>query len=297
MLRAFFFGGLHVVFDKGATQPHLRPLCRGVLAFLLLNRRRVFPREVLAEVFWKDGDPHRTRKDLNTVLWRLRSVLEPLGGSREAYLVTTPGGDVGFNAGSDYWLDVEVFESRLAPFLVRPIGHRRSLELLDVEDALALYKGDLLDGVYYDWALAERERLRLMYLDGLAHLMAYYEHHRMLDDGLRCGRRILELDPLREEVHVALMRLYYANGQRTLALRQFEACRVALAAELDIAPMPSTQSLYARIARGEPLDPPGAEVARPALDDTLARLEHVEHELHGHGLDLLEAARLLRGSA
>ena len=44
------------------------------------------------------------------------------------------------------------------------------------------------------------------------------------------------------------MRLYQQNGQRALALRQFESCRDMLRAELDISPMVETIRLYRKIA-------------------------------------------------
>jgi DNA-binding SARP family transcriptional activator len=47
-----------------------------------------------------------------------------------------------------------------------------------------------------------------------------------------------------------MIRLYWENGQRALAVRQYEICRVTLDKELGIAPMEDTQRLYTQILTG-----------------------------------------------
>lgn len=51
------------------------------------------------------------------------------------------------------------------------------------------------------------------------------------------------------------MRLYFKNGQRAQALRQYEKCREILASELAVSPVEETQILYTQISQktgGEP---------------------------------------------
>ncbi len=47
------------------------------------------------------------------------------------------------------------------------------------------------------------------------------------------------------------MRLYTLAGRRHEALRQYQRCVNALAADLDIPPDPATEALYAQIVGGE----------------------------------------------
>jgi DNA-binding SARP family transcriptional activator len=75
-------------------------------------------------------------------------------------------------------------------------------------------------------------------------------YHRIRDswsDSLTYGGLLLQHDPLREDVHREVMRLYVGAGQRTLALRQYELCREILARELAIEPMEETRTLYTEI--------------------------------------------------
>jgi adenylate cyclase len=56
---------------------------------------------------------------------------------------------------------------------------------------------------------------------------------------------------LREAIHRALMRLYAQKGERALALKQYQACRDVLSAELGVAPETETEALAEEIRGGE----------------------------------------------
>ena len=77
------------------------------------------------------------------------------------------------------------------------------------------------------------------------------------------ARRLLSLDPLHEAACRTLMRVHADRGERSQALRLFEALRGRLERELDVAPEPETLSLYrsirSRRAKGaEPAEAPAA---------------------------------------
>jgi len=215
------------------------------LAYLLLHRDRTHRREVIADTFWGDTGEQRARNCLNTALWRLRRVLEPNGVPRGAYLTTTGSGEISFNWASDHWLDVAAFEDGSRRVLGRPAQAMEARHIRTLEQALALYTGELLEGFYDDWALRERERLRRLYLNSLAHLMRCHGQRGAIDDALRYGQRILELDPLREGIHREMMRLYLASGRRARVVRQYETCRQVLEQELGVEPISETQAISA----------------------------------------------------
>ena len=247
VLRICLLGQLRIARADSPSTVKATHTVQALLAYLLLQRQRSQPRETLAGLFWGDYSQERARRCLNTTLWRLRQVLEPDGIPRGTYLLTMSADEVGFNLESDYWLDVATFEEQIGPVLAKPVEAMQSADAQVVENALQLYTGELLEGFYDDWALRERERVRRVYLNCLAHLMGYYKHHQAFQESLLCGQRILDQDPLREEIHREMMRLYVANGQRALAMRQYELCCQVLAMELGIPPMEETQAVYAEV--------------------------------------------------
>src|SRR4029079_13935545 len=110
-------------------------------------------------------------------------------------------------------------------------------------------KGDLLEGVYEDWCLFERERLRLAYLNVLYRLMEHHGRTGNYPRGVEYGQRILLLDPTREKIHRELMMIHLRAGNREAALSQYRSCCEILHAELGLKPVQETQHLYEMILR------------------------------------------------
>ena len=252
ILKVRLFGRFQLDHPGHLETVKVTRIIQGLLAYLLLHRHRCHPREVLAGLFWGGYREERARSCLSTALWRLRLILEPAKIIKGTYLLTTPSGEVGFNRQSDHWLDVAVFEEKVGSILDKPLEKFAVQDATDLQEALSLYSGDLLEGFYEDWALRERERLRVLQLKGLRHLMRYWKHCGDYEAGLECGRQILAYEPLWEEIHRDVMRLYVANGQRALAIRQYQACCGILEKELGIAPMEETTALYYHILTNVP---------------------------------------------
>ncbi|MBM4288197.1 MAG: hypothetical protein FJ135_08625 [Deltaproteobacteria bacterium] len=249
-LHIHLLGSIYLGYEQQPRQIKLTRSVTSLLAFLLLQRYRLHPREVLAGIFWGNQREEQARRCLNTAMWRLRRLLEPEGISKGTYLLTTPMGEIGFNRDSDHWLDVAVFEDKVTAVLAKKTGALSPEDVRELEYAVSLYKSDLLEGCYDDWAVRERERLRLLLMQSLIFLMRYKIQSEEYEDGLLYGQKILDLDPLREEIHRDLMRLYMQTGRRSTAMRQYDTCRRLLAQELDIPPMEDTQKLYLEILQG-----------------------------------------------
>ena len=255
-LRVFLFGGFQIThLGDCACERTLTRSVQALLAYLLLHRR-YHPRDTLLGLFWGDHSEERARSCLSTALWRVRRVLEPRGVPRGTYLLTTPTGEIGFNRDSDYWLDVAEFEKQVAISLHKPVKEMKPEDADELEAAIELCSGELLEGFYEDWALSERERLRSLYLRSLARLMKYFKGQKNFKKALICGKRILNLDPLREEIHREVMRLYFESGRRAMAIQQYKKCSRVLEQELDIPVMEETQTLYECIVAGAIDQPP-----------------------------------------
>lgn len=293
-LRICLFGRVRVALDGGAQEIRMTPTAQTLLAFLLLQRT-FSPRDVLASLCWGDQPEEQARNCLNTALWRLRRALEGDQASSAAYLLTMPTGEVGFNWDSDHWLDVMIFEHTAAPVLAAPAGDLTQGQAQGLESALSLYTADLLEGFYDDWALRERERMRSMYLDSLSRLMRYHHARGAYADGLAAGQQLLAHDPLREEIHREMMRLYLKAGDRALAVRQYNLCREILADELGIPPMTETEALYRHILEtGGPLHvvsniAASKGEAQVTVVQAIRRLRQAMHELD-HARDRLQQA-------
>ncbi len=273
-----------------------------LLAYLLLFRHRLHPREVLTGLFWGDHIEERARGCLSTALWRLRRTLEPLGVPKGSFLLTSPTGGVGFNAESNHWLDVADLEDKAKKVLQKPTESMEPREAQEIQDALSLYNSELLEGFFEDWIIRERERLRMLYLESLIRLMHYWKSAGAFQKSLTCGQKILDRDPLREEIHREVMRLYQACGQRTMAIRQYKICCQFLEEELAIPPMDETRKVYdeiRKIGAGEVLNfvPKSAQISRSnnceSIDDLRQNLGQTFQQLEKILQDLKQTMQVL----
>lgn len=240
------------------------------LLYYLAVTRRAHPRTVLAGLFWGDVDEYYARRNLNRTLSDLTQFVgEHLVVERQslAFAHTQP-----------YWLDVEVIETAAAT----PSTAQTVATLIA---AANLYRGDFLDGFYVQdapgfeqWVLTERTRLRTDTLHLLHRLADYFADQGDLSQAMDYVRRLLQLEPWREEAHRQLMLLLAQSGQRSAALAQYELCRQALQSELDVEPDAATLELVARIRAGsidkvlsnKVTPPPPVTPAPPSLTQSTA---------------------------
>lgn len=220
----------------------------GLLAFMAMAQGRFFTRSELAAALWSEGADNISSGCFNTVLWRLRRVLDAAAVPAAGLIASDRRGGLGLNPQAALQLDVFAFQRLVEPALAKPLDNCRPDDVTALREGVCLYQGDVLSGFTDAWALRERERHRRLLLNALGRLLQLAMLARDWEAGIRHAQAILDHDPLREDVHRELMRLYLRNGQRAAALRQFEQCRAALKRELAIQPMRETQALYHEIA-------------------------------------------------
>lgn len=258
-LQIKLFGALEVVHGEQSPQ---RPATHKVLSlvgYLIVHRGVPQPREKLVDLLWPDLPPRQGRRLFSDTLWRARRLLTATD-ELETPLLHIAGDTITFLPTPEMWIDVIHFE-RLAD-----VAGGWRLELRDEEGAfhssrsnpqaaiinqlqaaIALYRGDFLEECYDDWALLERERLRERYLSLMHCLVQYYQQNRDYQAALHIALRLSHADPLHEETHRSILRLYYLLGREAEALRTYEQFRALLARELHVEPHPSTTALYEEI--------------------------------------------------
>jgi DNA-binding SARP family transcriptional activator len=237
-LSLTLLGGLQAWLEPGPVLTLPTRKAQALLAYLALPPGQAHPRDKLAALLWGGIREESARASLRQALFSIRKAL----GERERALRQTGDALALDPAGAE--VDVALFERAVRD------GTPESLER-----AVALYRGDLLDGFVVDeapfeeWVLGERERLRELALEALARLLAHQRKTGATAAAIQSALRLLSLDPLQEPVHRALMRLYAEAGRRGTALRQYQQCVSALGRELGVEPEAETKALYEEILR------------------------------------------------
>ena len=224
--------------------------CYLLLCYLLLGRHRPHCREKLGAVFWDDCPTDVSRKHLSQALWRLRQALQSIGVSADEHLLISRD-SISFVGSSPYWLDVEHFETTITRFQDLSGQDLTPEAAAWLGEAVDLYVSDLLEGIYEDWCLSERERLSLLHLKALSKLMLFHQGNGTYEGGLACGERILAYDNTRERIHQQMMQLYWLLGDRIAALAQYKHCVQILREELGISPMQETDLLYQQMVHNQ----------------------------------------------
>jgi TolB-like protein/Tfp pilus assembly protein PilF len=202
----------------------------GLLVYLALAARaRLVRRDVLLALFWPKLDQKHARNSLNNMLHQIR---RSLGAE---VLVTRGQGEVGL-AASALRCDADAFEQALDEG--RP------------DEALELYRGDLLEGFFVpgssgdfeDWLVAERARLRQAAVNAAHRLTAAAEASGRTTEAIRWARRASALDPLDEPAARRLIELLHGAGDRAGAVRVYGELSSRLTREFDVGPAAETRA-------------------------------------------------------
>lgn len=214
-----------------------------IFKYLVTHRERPVPKEVLMELLWPDNDPDAARNNLNVAVYGLRQALRSTHPhyshvlyQDDCYLL---------NPEIDIWLDSELFMRQIA--LARSLEQAgelaRAMEVFN--NAEALWLGEFMEeDRYEDWPVAQRQLLQQQYLKLLDKLSKYHFDQGAYNACTTACRKILAVDPCREEAHRLVMQCFHEQGQSYLALRQYHQCVEALKVELQVAPSAATRELY-----------------------------------------------------
>lgn len=223
---------------------------RALAAYLFWKREHWARRELLRGMLWGDLDEERSSANLRTALYLLRRSLAAAGTPdllqvrRDAVRVAGPG----------YTVDAALFEEAAWA------GLRKEPPSVDqLVTAAGLYRGDFLEDLDCEWCLTERRRLADLHAAVLRTLVDRLASLNLIEAATSYATRWLEVDPLDETAHRAMMRLYAATGQVDRVLDQYRQCRDVLAQELGIAPAQATARLLAELVPAGADALPGVE--------------------------------------
>ncbi len=209
------------------------------------------PREQVAEMLWPDTDPDELGRTFNSMLHRVRKVLEPkhIPGNAGSCILHEDG-VIKLNKDM-VWTDVGQLISHLDATDRLKSGRKSENVLEEYEKAFALYEGDFLpEDLYSDWASSTRDRLRVRYLRALEDAAGIAETSGDHDRALRFYEKMFSADPCNEKACCWLMTRYQSDAQRGKAIRTYERCERAMNRDLDLEPDDQTKQLYRRIIGG-----------------------------------------------
>jgi DNA-binding SARP family transcriptional activator len=257
-MQARFFGHFELLYNGEPVHLGRNGKALAILKCLLANRSRPVSQDHLMGWLWPDSNLKKARWSLNSAIHGLRKLLgrcpsssSGSGGGSVNYIVLEEGyyrlsPDVGVAT------DIEEFDGRYEQGRRLERMGRAEEAARAYEEAIALYRGDyLVEDLYEDWTMVERERLSNAHVEMLDRLAVYYMERGQLRDSVRACYEVLEKDRCHEDSHRLLMSCYVGLGQRGRALRQYRLCERILSQEYGTTPSPEIQDLYRSILGDE----------------------------------------------
>jgi DNA-binding SARP family transcriptional activator len=253
---------------------------QSLLAYLLMHRAAPQSRHHLAFHFWPDSTEAQALTNLRNLLYRLRRALP----DADRFL-NVDGQTLQWQADGPFTFDVAAFEDALTQAKGAERSGDAAAAHTALEEAAALYRGDLLPSCYDDWIIRERERLHQAFSSTLEHLILLHEEQREYRTSIGYAERLLHHDPLHEATYRRLMQFHALVGDRAGALRIYHTCATVLQRELAVEPSPATREAYERLFQ--------PEIASPAPPDPSAELTTIS-PLVGRQREWMELRKVWR---
>jgi DNA-binding SARP family transcriptional activator len=246
-IRVELFGGFRVAAgDRAVPEGEWRQRKPAALVKLLaLAPRHRLHRERVMDALWPEFPADAAGANLRKALHHARRLCERTLGdpliASHGEMLSLPGESV--------WVDVDAFRAAVD-------RARREADAAAYEEAIGLYREGLLpDDVYEEWAIGPQTELRLEFLSMLEELAAMLESRGDLGGAARVVDLLIAADPLQEDAHVRLMRLYALAGRRGEALRQYERLEELLRDELGSEPSVEAQRLHEEVRARQTVEP------------------------------------------
>jgi ATP/maltotriose-dependent transcriptional regulator MalT/DNA-binding SARP family transcriptional activator len=223
-----------------------RPIDARLVRFMAVHTDQPLSEDLAFEALWPELSASSARRSLQVAVSRVRKVLDlpdaehsVIESAERSYRLALREGDA---------IDAEDFMASAETALAERGESRGDL----LRNARSLWGGDPLpEDRYEDWATPYRERLLDHYIAVLTALIGLHERSAEHARAADFARELVDLDPLNEEGHRALMTAYARTGRRGHALRQYLECRRALVDALGVEPAEATSRLQARILAGD----------------------------------------------
>jgi DNA-binding SARP family transcriptional activator/tetratricopeptide (TPR) repeat protein len=258
MLEIRLLGSPQVTVDSVQVEVDTRKAI-AMLAYLTVEQSA--DRDTLANLFWAESSPERSRATLRRTLSSLRSGIGPSWIQADRNRVTVTEG----YACDFHEFTTEIEETTHHDHDPNDVCSKCIPHLATAAD---LYRGDFLGTFsvrdapdFEDWARTVAESLRLQAGDALRRLSMAHASAGDYTAAIAAANRWIKLDELHEPAHRMLMLLRAWDGDRAGSIQAYRDCVAVLDRELGVAPLEETTELHEAIL-DEDL-PPAPGLRRP----------------------------------
>ena len=216
---------------------------RDILCFIASRRHRRASKDTIIDTFWGEADFEAVEKNFHPTVSHIRKALNSNQPLKQNFLLYRDG-DYQLSPNFSYQIDTEEFDRLVSEGETARRARDFDGCIKAYERAIALYRGDFMQGSYDDWVEEQRSYYREQHLRLLEALAAVAQKTEDWTRSLQLAQEILRDDPFREDVHCMIMRAHAGQGNRHAVKEQYETLRKLLQKELGVEPAAETQKIY-----------------------------------------------------
>ncbi|HEY0098998.1 MAG TPA: BTAD domain-containing putative transcriptional regulator [Pyrinomonadaceae bacterium] len=216
---------------------------RDILCFIASRRHRRASKDTIIDTFWGEADFEAVEKNFHPTVSHIRKALNSNQPVKQNFLLYRDS-DYLLNQEFSYRVDTEEFDRLVMEAEAAKRAGDTARYLCAYEEALALYRGDFMQGSYDEWVEEQRSYYREQHLRMLEVLAVAAQKNEEWTRSLQLAQRILGDDQFREDVHCMIMRAHAALGNRAAVKDQYEHLRRVLRKELGVEPASETQKIF-----------------------------------------------------
>lgn len=183
-----------------------------LFTYLLQNNGVIVEKSSIIDLLWDEYDMEKAYSLLYTTIYNIRKQLKPynkhivLNNHSYGYLLELHNVEI----------DLVCWEKEL-----EKLPRINNTNHTEYEKVMQLYSGDYLSGYDYTWLEGERHRLERLWLSKANEIASFYTETNKWVDAIRWYSEIINSDPMIEEAHFNLMKIYEANGDFTFMMQQY----------------------------------------------------------------------------
>ncbi len=185
-------------------------------------------------------------KNFHPTVSHIRKALNSNQPLKQNFLLYRDG-DYQLNPEFSYRIDIEEFDRLLNEGENARRARQFEQCISAYESALALYRGEFMQGSYEPWVEEQRTYYREQYFVFWKRWPALPKQPEDWPKAMQLAQLIIREDQFREDIHCVLMRAHAAMGNRGAVKEHYEGLKRLLESELGVEPSLETRKLYQQL--------------------------------------------------
>ncbi len=216
---------------------------RDILCFIASRRHYRASKDTIIDTFWGETELKIVERNFHPTVSHIRKALNSNQPLKQNFLLYRDG-DYQLNPEFSYRLDTEEFDRLLRAGESARRARQFETCIESYEAAVAIYRGEFMQGSYEPWVEEQRTYYREQFLRLLEALAGVAQKAEDWPRAMQLAKQILHEDQFREDIYCIVMRAQAALGNRGAVKEQYEALRQLLDRELGVEPSADTRRVY-----------------------------------------------------